>query len=67
MHSLLDRYVLDRRPEMVAVLHRNPIPACQLGLAFDPVEIDADAANALSAMPDTRPCEHCIGMPDPDD
>ena len=24
-------------------------------------------AFALSAMPDTRPCEHCIGMPDPDD
>jgi hypothetical protein len=63
----MDRYLLDRHPEMVAVLHRHPVPACHLELAFDPIEIDVDTAFALSAMPDTRPCEHCIGMPDPDD
>lgn len=67
MPSLMDRYVLDRRPEMVAVLHRNPLPACHLELAFDPMEIDTDTAYAIAAIPETRPCEHCIGMPDPDD
>ena len=55
------RFVLNQNPDAQDVIHRNPGESCNTDDARGRQSIDADTADALIAMGDARPCEHCYG------